>query len=459
MLGQLTLFELNQLISTTISNQLPDYYWVVAEVNNINENRQGHCYLELVEKAPESDQVKASIKAIIWASRYRFVKPYFEHTTGKPLSASMKLLLRVSVEFHAVYGLSLLIHDIDANYTLGDLHRKRQEIIDKLISQGVFDMNKTLALPEVIQHIAVISSSGAAGYGDFINQLNDNPYGYRYSIQLYNTIMQGNQTEKSVIEAFNHIYHEKTQPDVVVIIRGGGAKTDLAAFDSYDIAFHITQFPLPVFTGIGHERDDSIADMASHLKFKTPTAVAAYINDHNHSYEEELLDNYLSITSIAKDRLHDHYSLMNYMAFSVVNESREILAKAAIEADRLMSQVNNSARNDVAEQKRKLDRCRQQLLTHVSVETVKADARLIAYQNEISIAPLRILKSHIEAMAHYEKNIALADPSSILRRGFSITRHNGKSINSATSLIEGDILHTEFSDGSVISTVENRNDV
>ncbi|HOE04610.1 MAG TPA: exodeoxyribonuclease VII large subunit [Bacteroidales bacterium] len=457
MQGQISLYELNQLIGESLSNQLPDYYWVVAEINHITENRQGHCYLELVEKATDSDQIVASSKAIIWANRYRFIRPYFEHTTGKPLSASMKLLLRVSVEFHAVYGLSLLVHDIDANYTLGDLQRKRQEIIDNLIQQGVFDMNKTLMLPEVIQSIAVISSSGAAGYGDFVNQLNDNIFGYRFTVTLYNAIMQGNQTEKSVIEAFNHIYNARKQPDVVVLIRGGGAKTDLAAFDSYDIAFHITQFPVPVFTGIGHERDDSIADMVSHSRFKTPTAVAASIVEHNRNYEEELNETYQSISGLSRNRLHDHFSLMNYLAFTLVSRSRDILSRASAVHDKLASATINSAGTAIARHYHLLDTLGQQMHTFVTVETLKARSALSALQTEFRNTPLRIVKQHSETLNHYEKNIEFSNPKTILKRGFSITRHNGKAVGSAASLLPGDIIQTEFSDGIVDSKVENNN--
>ncbi|NLA24701.1 MAG: exodeoxyribonuclease VII large subunit, partial [Bacteroidales bacterium] len=334
--SQLSLYELNQLISNTLKTQLSGFYWVVAEINNINESRQGHCYLELIEKDKDTDNIKASIRGSIWASKYRFIKPYFENITGKSLETSMKILLKVSVEFHPMYGLSLIVNDIDANYTLGDLHRKRQEVINLLVSQGVIDMNKMLEIPEVIQNIAVISSQGAAGYGDFVEQLSSNPYSYKYKIALYNAIMQGVKTEKSIIEALNHIYHEKFKPDVVVIIRGGGAKTDLVAFDSYDIAYHITQFPIPIFTGIGHERDESIADMVSHSRFKTPTAVAAHINEHNRSFENEITEIYDSIVEHTKIHIKNHFSMINYFAIEMVNNSREKIAEAIYATDKYL---------------------------------------------------------------------------------------------------------------------------
>jgi exodeoxyribonuclease VII large subunit len=271
----LSLYELNKKISEALANNLEPSYWVVAEIGQIQTNRKGHCYLELVEK--EDDQIKAKTRATIWSYTYRNLSTWFEGITGQSLKAGMKILFNATIQYHEIYGFSLNIRDIDAQYTLGERAKKRQEIIERLREDGVFEMNKELRLPTVPQNIAVISSETAAGFGDFMDQIVGNDYGYEVEIELFNAVMQGEEAASSIIDAMHQVFENIGNYDLLVIIRGGGATLDLDCFDNYDLGSHVAQFPIPVITGIGHERDETITDMVAHTKMKTPTAVAEFI--------------------------------------------------------------------------------------------------------------------------------------------------------------------------------------
>ena len=264
---------------------MPDEYWVEAEVAECREAR-GHCYLELIEKDEQTATPIAKASAKCWASKWALVRPYFERTTGQRLVAGMKVLLKVYPQFHEAFGFSWIVTDIDPTYTLGDMARQRQAIIRQLKAEGVFDLQKELTLPLFCQRIAVISSETAAGYGDFCHQLSNNPYGFQFQTWLFPAIMQGESTESSIINALMRIYEVKSEKgevqsfDCVVIVRGGGATSDLSGFDTLALAEHVANFPIPIITGIGHERDECILDMVSHTRVKTPTAAAALLIEH-----------------------------------------------------------------------------------------------------------------------------------------------------------------------------------
>ena len=274
----MTLFELNRLVREAIEDSMAREYWVEAEVAECREAR-GHCYLELIEKDEQTATPIAKASAKYWASKWALVKPYFERTTGQRLVAGMKVLLRVYPQFHEAFGFSWIVTDIDPTYTLGDMARQRQEIIRQLKAEGVFDLQKELTLPLFCQRIAVISSETAAGYGDFCHQLSNNPYGFQFQTWLFPAVMQGEEVERSIIDALTRIYEVKSF-DCVVIIRGGGATSDLSGFDTLALAEHVANFPIPIITGIGHERDECILDMVSHIRVKTPTAAAALLIEH-----------------------------------------------------------------------------------------------------------------------------------------------------------------------------------
>lgn len=273
------LSQLNKMVRDAIDMQLPDEYWVEAELSECREHN-GHCYLELIEKDEHTNTPVARASAKCWRQTWLMVKPYFERTTGEPLRTGMKVLLKVYAQFHEAFGFSWIVTDIDPNYTLGDMARKRLEIIRQLKEEGVFDLQRELRIPLFAKRIAVISAEHAAGYGDFCRQLEDNEYGFRFEVTLFPAIMQGEQVEQSIIVALERIYALNTSFDVVVIIRGGGATADLSGFDTLALAENVAQFPLPVITGIGHERDESILDMVAHTRVKTPTAAAALLIDH-----------------------------------------------------------------------------------------------------------------------------------------------------------------------------------
>ena len=275
----LRLQELNTLVGEVIETTLTQSYWVQAELMDVRENR-GHCYMELLEKDEFSGNIVARARANCWKGTWMLLRPQFERVTHQQLRAGMKVLLQVHAQFHAVYGFSWIVDDLDPTYTLGDMARRRMEIIRKLKDEGIFDLQKDLELPLFAQRIAVISSATAAGYGDFCNQLKDNAMGLKFYPILFQATMQGEQTEQSVIAALNRIAELEDKFDVVVIIRGGGATADLVSFDTLALGENVAQFPLPIITGIGHDRDESILDMVSFLHVKTPTAAAAFLVDH-----------------------------------------------------------------------------------------------------------------------------------------------------------------------------------
>ena len=285
----ITLYDLNSLVRQTIEIGLPKSYWVEAEISELRENG-GHCYLELIEKDKRYNTPIAKASARCWRQTWGMVKPYFENTTGQQLRAGMKVLIEVYAQFHEAYGFSWIISDIDPNYTLGDMARKRQEIIKRLKEEGVFDLNKQLDLPLFSQRIAVISSKSAAGYGDFANQLYGNQYGYYFEAELFAATMQGEDVERSIIKALNAINDRCDDFDCVVIIRGGGATSDMSGFDALELAENVANFPLPIITGIGHDRDECILDMVSHTRVKTPTAAAALLIDNLNTAERRIDD-------------------------------------------------------------------------------------------------------------------------------------------------------------------------
>ena len=282
-----TLRQLNLMVRDAIEMQMPDEYWVEAELSECRE-RGGHCYMELIEKEEQTNTPVARASAKCWRQTWQMLQPHFERITDQPLHAGLKVLLRVYAQYHEAYGFSWIVTDIDPTYTIGDMARKRQEIIRQLKEEGVFDLQRELCIPMFAQRIAVISAAGAAGYGDFCRQLEDNEYGLKFEATLFSAIMQGEQVEQSIIDALEKIYSAINSYDVVVIIRGGGATADLSGFDTLALAENVAQFPLPIITGIGHDRDESILDMVSNTRVKTPTAAAALLIDNLRQVLERL---------------------------------------------------------------------------------------------------------------------------------------------------------------------------
>ena len=415
----LTLIELNKLIKTTIERNFDSSLWLIAEINTINHHRSGHCYLEFVQKAQNNDQIIAKARATIWSTQYRMIDSYFQSVTNTKLDTGMKVLVRVSIDFHELYGFSLNVRDIDPNYTLGDIERRKNEIIDKLKADGVMDMNKSIDLPEAIQKIAIISSSGAAGYEDFIYQLRKNKYAYKFDVELFEADMQGANTEKSIIKAFGDIFDSEKEYDIVAIMRGGGSKSDLSFFDNYNIAYHITQFPIPVFSGIGHERDDSVTDMVAHTKIKTPTAVANYIVEYNLSFESKVINIGDYIFSTVKETVHTQEMYLTGLSLSI-NKTKSILSKNNDYCNELYFRLKNAAKNQIQIQNYNLNYSKEKLFK----------------------IPINIFANEKQKIESLEQHIKLTDPKNVLERGFSITRHKGKIVSTSSEFNIGDEIET-----------------
>lgn len=406
----LSLLELNALVRRSLEQCLPDEYWIQAELSDVRSNTTGHCYLEFVQKDPRSNSLVAKARGMIWNNIYRLLKPYFEETTGQMFTSGIKVLVKVTVQFHELYGYSLTVLDIDPTYTLGDMARRRREILLQLEEEGVLTLNKELEMPILPQRIAVISSATAAGYGDFCHQLQHNPGGFFFYTELFPALMQGNQVEESVLAALDRINARVNDFDVVVIIRGGGATSDLSGFDTYLLAAACAQFPLPVITGIGHERDDTVLDSVAHTRVKTPTAAA------------ELLIH--RITEIA-DYLADLSARVQQGAYAILEQERRRL-------ETLQSRIPNLV---------------QRKLT---------DARfaLLAAGKDLTQVTLTLLARQHHRLELLRQRISDASPDKLLSRGYSITLKNGKAVTDATLLKLGDRLVTRLSKGEVQSVVQ-----
>ena len=426
---RLTLYELNRLVREVIECEMPNEYWVEAELSECRESR-GHCYMELIEKDPQTATPIAKASAKCWASKWMILRPYFERTTGQRLHAGMKVLLKVYPQFHEAYGFSWIVTDIDPTYTLGDMARKRQEIIRQLKEEGVFDLQKELSLPLFCQHIAVISSESAAGYGDFCNQLADNPYGFQFRTQLFPAIMQGEQVEQSIIAALNRIYGQPF--DCVVIIRGGGATSDMSGFDTLALAENVANFPLPIITGIGHDRDESILDMVSHTRVKTPTAAAALLIDHLKAVLDALNEAQNHIVNYSGSKLSTLHSQLSTIAEAI---------------PRLFSIVRTR-------QEARLDALFSQMLSGIQQKIIGQQARIESFEQRIPLISERRLTAERHRLEIIGEKLKSHDPGLILKRGYSITLHNGKAVKDANTLAPGDEIETRLSEGIIKSIIK-----
>ena len=389
-----TLRQLNLMVRDAIEMQMPDEYWVEAELSECRE-RGGHCYMELIEKDEQTNTPVARASAKCWRQTWQIMQPHFERVTGQPLHAGLKVLLRVYAQYHEAYGFSWIVTDIDPTYTIGDMARKRQEIIRQLKEEGIFDLQRELCIPLFAQRIAVISAAGAAGYGDFCRQLDDNEYGFKFEVTLFPAIMQGEQVERSIIDALNNIYSLTSHPspltsqfDCVVIIRGGGATADLSGFDTLALAEHVAQFPIPIITGIGHDRDESILDMVSNTRVKTPTAAATL-----------LIDNL-----------------------------RQVLERL------------NTAQQRIS------------LMGHIIID---ARHRIEMLQQRLSTAIERMMTNQKHRLSQIELLLQSFDPQLLLSRGYSITLHHGRAVRDPQQLKAGDEIETRVEKGTIHSVVNS----
>ena len=329
-----SLYALNALVHEAVSNALPDEYWVEAELAECRE-RNGHCYMELVEKDERSNSPIAKASAKCWRQTWTLLHATFLRATGQPLRAGMKVLLRVYPQFHEAYGFSWIVSDIDPTYTIGDLARRRQEIIKTLKAQGVFDLQRELRLSPFAQRIAIISAESAAGYGDFCRQLLDNEYNLQFHTELFPAIMQGERVVQSVIQALNLINNRIDDFDAVVIIRGGGATSDMSGFDTLPLAENVANFPLPIITGIGHDRDECVLDMVSHTRVKTPTAAATLLITHLCNTLQQVADAENVIAHYALDRLQRHRLQLEHITTLLPHLAQRLMTEAHHSLERI----------------------------------------------------------------------------------------------------------------------------
>jgi exodeoxyribonuclease VII large subunit len=404
----ISLTELNQRVSDVVSSTFDTPVWITAEISEGRTAANGHYYLELIEKHPRTGAVTARARAVIWANRWWMLREAFEQETGRQFGAGLKVQVEVLVTMHPAYGFSLDIQDIDPSFTLGDMARRRQEILRRLEEEGIIDLNRELPFPRLPQRIAVISAAGAAGYGDFCHQLSNNEGGYTFYPHLFAATMQGAKTEADIIHALDQIYQHAELFDVVVIIRGGGATADLASFDEYDLAANCAQFPLPIIVGIGHERDTTVLDRVAHTAVKTPTAVAAFLIDR------------MKVEGDRLNALRDTF-----------RECVEALCRQ--QAERLRQQAERLYRT-------RLVLTRQMDLVDRQAERLAVGLR---QRLEREAARLRLM----------EQSVTLADPALILRRGFSITRVDGRAVTSAAAVAPGSHIETQLADGTITSVV------
>ena len=427
----LTLFELNNLVHEVIEASFDDSYWVVGELSDVSTPAfGGHFYGELVQKDEESDRIVARARITCWARNYNILRLRFQKECGEMLRKGLQVKLLVKVNFHEQYGFSLNVLDIDSTFTLGDLAKRRREILMQLEKDGILHDNQSLPLPRLLRRIAVISSATAAGYGDFCNQLEQNDYGFHFDVKLFPAVMQGEQVSASIISALEEVLASPDHYfDLVVIIRGGGASSDLSDFDNYELAACIALYPLPVLTGIGHERDETVLDYVAHTRVKTPTAAAAFIIDHQ-AAEATLLDElYQRITSERilreKQRLERQQAVLPLLITNIIQGRQNRLA---ILLQRMTS---------VAAQRLEREPARLQLMHHRLLTS--SGQRIEREQHR-----LQLMKQRLDSL----------DPRLLLKRGYSITTCGGKLVRGIDTLVKGDVLTTYTEHGTINSIVD-----
>ena len=428
----LSLYELNSLIKGVLHHSFNEARWIRAEMSDVRVNSaSGHCYLEFIEKEANSGQLIAKARGAIWAKTFRLLKPYFEQETGQSFASGLKVLVKVSIEFHELYGYSLNVVDIDPSFTVGDMMRRKQEIIRQLKEEGVFSLNKELKLATLPQRVALITSPTAAGYEDFMHQLTSDTVDYPFYVKLFPALMQGDRAEESIIAALDRIYESVDLFDVVVLLRGGGATSDLNCFDSYLLAANCAQFPLPVLTGIGHERDDTVVDLVAHTRLKTPTAVAEFLIRSMDLAADEVLRCEQAMLQTVNQRLQEQKSLLQRIGSRLPHVAIGRVERERTRLSRIEAGLPVLSRTKIKDQLQLLEQIGMQLPLQVD----------------------RLLAEKSRQLQLDEQFIRMASPEYIMKRGYSITRLNGKAIKKSMTLKAGDQIITQFLDGEITSVV------
>lgn len=426
----MTLSQFNERISravnatTGLQNQ-----WVIAETSDLRVVR-GHCYMELVEKDDGGTTV-AKLGAVVWSSNFSRLNAKFMAATGAELKTGMKVLVKVSANFHSQFGFKAVISDIDPSYTMGDMARQRLEILRRLKADGIFNMNKELPITAVPQRIAVISAAGAAGYGDFMNQLANNPYRLKFYTCLFSASMQGEQTVPTVMAALDHINDHLDLFDVVVIIRGGGATSELNSFDNYDLAAAVAQFPLPVIVGIGHDRDETVLDFVAAIRVKTPTAAAEWLISRGTNALAHLDEMQDAVVTAVRDTVAQEREHLAYYTSLIPAAARRIIDTNKLRLDNFAKAIPLAANNLIAAQRTRLDRALERM----------GEAVEHALQRE---------QQRLKALG---EKAALLSPANTLQRGYSLVMKDGKCVTAADQLQQGDQVNLQFATGNATATV------
>ncbi|MCT4616049.1 MAG: exodeoxyribonuclease VII large subunit [Marinifilaceae bacterium] len=443
----ISLYELNSRIKSVIKSNFLNEVWLVAEISQMRQVSAGHCYMELVEKDVETDKIIAKCQANIWAYSFRMLKPYFETTTGERFRSGLKVLFKVSVEFQELYGYSLTVKDIDPSYTLGDLERKKRDTIKQLQDDGVFEMNKSITLDRIPKNIAIISSKTAAGFEDFINQLHSNEFNYKFHTKLFHATVQGEKAEESIINALEYIYEYEDVFDIVVILRGGGSQLDLSCFDSYLIASHICQYPIPVITAIGHQRDISICDMVAWKSLKTPTAAANFFIDYFAEEEKHINDLRNQFVDKIAFLLDENRSCLNSMFSSFYPIVKERLTKEKSKTVRLSSAVISEVKFMLSRQTNAIEYKAQSIESSVKQKLKNSEESLNkVYYNLQQTSSSYLIKKNYD-LGLIDQFITYNKPENILKKGYAIIKKDNKIVKSNQKLKPDDNLEILFKDG------------
>lgn len=421
-----SLSEINLALRDLVQELFYEAIWITAEISEIRVQSNGHCYLELIER-DSKQKIIARQRATIWATQYAMLSPYFEQVTGRSLAAGMQVMVLANIAFHEIYGFSFNIVDVNPEYTLGKIVSEKAQIIKRLEEEGVLKMNQELDFPTLPKRVAVISSTTAAGLEDFCHQLQENSGGYGFHIELFGAKMQGKETETAVVAALDQIFERADEFDVVAIIRGGGATADLDSFNSYEIAMNITQFPLPVLSGIGHQRDETVIDLVAHHSLKTPTAVAEFLISCFEEQDIRIASLRDSIVELLKSFTTTERQQIDHLAYNLALHSRSGISQTLQRLENSSFAVKTLARNQI-------------LSSRATVER---------YSTEIPKLSKQLIERQYSRVSFAEKSLSLLSPQNILKKGYTLIRQDGKIIPSADRFNSTGNFDIIFSDGEV----------
>lgn len=427
----ITLQEFNNRIKRLLADPSVMNCWVVAETTDVRINQ--HCYLQLLEKNPKTGATVAKIKAIIWGNQFRFLNAQFKQVTGRDIGNDMKIMVCLSVNYSPQYGLTVVINDINPEFTLGDMERQRQEILNRLTQEGIIGQNKTVPVPPVLQRIAIVSAVGAAGYGDFMKQLTDNKYGVCFYPCLFQATMQGVKTVPTVLAALDKVEQNQHLFDCVVIIRGGGGTEELNSFDNYDLARRVATFPLPVIVGIGHERDITVLDYVAGIRVKTPTAAAEHIILQAANALAHIGDLSNQVVSIARDYIARAKEQLSYYAGNL-----PIMAQRIIDTNTL-----------------RLQNFIQNIPLHVQRRIEGENAQLARQKDAIKNAVAQVKMKETMRLEALGDKIELLSPRKVMARGYTLTTCEGKIMTDAAQLEAGKLVTIHFRDGKVVAGTQS----